>query len=160
MITRAPSVAAAFVLLCSVAIAQQPNSMLASQDHAHGNASTTRFSTTVSLSAADRTAQPFRLSLGSLGLSGGRRIEVPPQGFYVATLVTNDVVTVIGGQEVVRHTGDTWSVPSGASMVVQLQGRSEGALLEIFRAERLLLPDRPYPNISCQVPCTRFILAA
>ena len=66
---------------------------------------------------------------------GGRRIEVPPQSFYVATLVTSDVVTVIGGQEVTRHTGDSWSVPSGASMVVQLQGRSEGALLDIFRVE-------------------------
>jgi hypothetical protein len=70
-----------------------------------------------------------------LGLSGGRRIEVPPHDFYVATLVTNDVVTIIGGQEVTRHTGDSWSVPSGASMVVQLLGKSEGALLEIFRVE-------------------------
>ena len=78
---------------------------------------------------------PFSLSLGSLWLSGGRRIEVPPQSFYVATLVTSDVVTVIGGQEMTRHTGDSWSVPSGASMVVQLQGRSEGALLEVFRVE-------------------------
>ena len=89
----------------------------------------------VSLSAANGTARPFSLSLGSLWLSGGRRIEVPPQSFYVATLVTSDVVTVIGGQEVTRRTGDSWSVPSGASMVVQLQGRSEGALLDIFRVE-------------------------
>jgi len=131
MITRALAVGAAFVLLSSVAMAQQPNSTTASPDHARGIAATTRFSTTVSLMAA----KPFRLSLGSLWLSGGRRIEVPPQGFYVATLVTSDVVTVIGGQEVTRHTGDSWSVPSGASMVVQVQGRSEGALLEIFSVE-------------------------
>ena len=135
MITTAPAVAAAFILLSSAAMAQQPNSTSASLDHARGIVATTRFSTTVSLSAANGTARPFSLSLGSLWLSGGRRIEVPPQSFYVATLVTSDVVTVIGGQEVTRHTGDSWSVPSGASMVVQLQGRSEGALLDIFRVE-------------------------
>jgi hypothetical protein len=128
-IAKAPAVAAAFVLLSSAAIAQQP-----SPDRARIVA-TTRFSTTASLSAARGTAPPYRLSLGSLWLSGGRRIEVPPQGFYVATLVTSEVVTVIGGQEVTRHTGDSWSVPSGASMVVQLQGRSEGALLDIFRVD-------------------------
>jgi hypothetical protein len=135
MITRAPAVAAAFVLLSSVAMAQQPSSTPAFPDHARGIVAATRFSTTASLSAANGTAQSFRLSLGSLWLSGGRRIEVPPQGFYVATLVTSDVVTVIGGREVTRHTGDSWSVPSGASMIVQLQGRSEGALLDIFRVE-------------------------
>jgi hypothetical protein len=141
MITRAPVVAATFVLLCSAAMAQQPNSSPASPGGARGIVATTRFSTTTSLSAANGTALPSRLSLGSLWLSGGRRIEVPPQGFYVATLVTSDVVTVIGGQEVTRHTGDSWSVPSGASMVVQLQGRSEGALLDIFRVE----PNPPAP---------------
>ena len=135
MITRAPTVAAAFVLLSSAAIGQQPTPTPASPDHARGIVASTRFRTTVSLSAPNRTEQPFRLSLGSLWLSGGRRIEVPPQGFYVATLVTGDMVTVIGGQELTRHTGDSWSVPSGASMIVQLQGRSEGALLDIFKVE-------------------------
>jgi hypothetical protein len=135
MITRAPAVAVAFVLLSSAVMAQQPNSTPAAPDNARGIVATTRFSTTVSLSASTGTAQPYRLSLGSLWLSGGRRIEVPPQGFYVATLVTSDVVTVIGGQEVTRHSGDSWSVPSGASMIVQLQGRSEGALLDTFRVE-------------------------
>lgn len=133
MVIRAPAVAVAFVLLSSAAMAQQPNST--SPDHARGVVASTRFSTTVSLSAANGKAQPSRLSLGSLWLSGGRRIEVPPRGFYVATLVTSDVVTVIRGQQVTRHTGDSWSVPSGASMVVQLQGRSEGALLDIFSVE-------------------------
>jgi hypothetical protein len=135
MITTAPAVVAAVVLLSSVAVAQQPNPTPTSPDHTRGIVATTRFSTTASLSAATGTAQPFRLSLGSLWLSGSRRIEVPPQGFYVATLVSSDVVTVIGGQEVTRHTGDSWSVASGASMVVQLQGRSEGALLDVFRVE-------------------------
>ena len=131
--TKAPAVAAVFVLLSWAVMAQQPNSTSAPPDRARIVA-TTRFSTAL-LSATRGTALPSRLSLGSLWLSGGRRIEVPPQGFYVATLVTSDVVTVIGGQEVTRHTGDSWSVPSGASMVVQLQGRSEGALLDVFRVE-------------------------
>jgi hypothetical protein len=135
MITRAPMVAAAFVFLSSVALVQQPTQTPASPDQARRIVATTRFSSTVSLSAPNRTAQPFRLSLGSLWLSGGRRIEVPPQGFYIATLVTGDIVTVIGGQELTRHTGDSWSVPSDASMIVQLQGRSEGALLDIFKVE-------------------------
>jgi hypothetical protein len=135
MITRVPAVAATFVLLSLAAMAQQPNSTPLSPDRGRDIVATTRFTTTALLSAANRTALPSRLSLGGLWLSGGRRIEVPPQGFYVATLVTSDVVTVIGGQEVTRHTGDSWSVPSGASMVVQLQGRSEGALFDIFRVE-------------------------
>ena len=135
MIRKAFAGAAALVLLSSATMAQQANLAPAFPDHARGIAATTRFSTMVSLAAPNGTAVPFRLSLGSLWLSGGRRIEVPPQGFYVSTLVTSDLITVIGGQEVRRHTGDLWAVPSGASMVVQLQGRSEGALLDILRVE-------------------------
>jgi hypothetical protein len=93
----------------------------------------TRFDGSVVLPAVAGSAKSFRLSLGSLTLSGARRFEVPDMGFYVASLVSGDVLTAIGGQAVGRHTGDSWSVQVGQTMVVQLQGRSESALLEILK---------------------------
>ena len=83
---------------------------------------------------ADRqgATQRLRLSLGALSLSGARKFEVPPSGYYIVTLVSGDVITETGGQQVARHTGDSWAVADDA-MAVQLQGREEVALLEIFR---------------------------
>lgn len=135
MITRAPTVWAAFVLLSSPALAQQADAVPEHLEHGRGIVTATRFTETVSAPADNGPAKSIILSLGKLSLSGGRRIEVPPLGFYVVTLVTGDLVTSIGGQQVARHTGDSWSVASGESMVVQLQGRSESALFEMFTVE-------------------------
>jgi hypothetical protein len=44
-------------------------------------------------------------ALGDIKVSGSKRVQVPPSGFYVATLVTNDVISVEGDQRVLRHTG-------------------------------------------------------
>jgi hypothetical protein len=129
MITRAATAWAAFVLLSSPALAQQADAVPERLEHGRGIFTATRFTETVG------PAKSMLLSLGKLLLSGGRSIEVPPLGFYVATLVTGDLVTTIGGQQVGRHTGDSWSVASGESMVVQLQGRSESALFEMFTVE-------------------------
>jgi hypothetical protein len=132
MIARALTVCAGFVLCSSTALAQQADALPRQPERGRGIVTATRFATTLSLPAERGPAGSLSVSLGKLSLSGGRRIEVPPMGFYVATLVTGDVVTNIGGQEVSRHTGDSWSVDTGEMMVVQLQGRSESALLEVF----------------------------
>jgi hypothetical protein len=125
----------AFVVLFSTAAAAQP------ADTGQGGAgkgrvtAQTRFATDIP--ALSATASPLRLALGSLFLAAGRTIEVPGGDYYVATLVSSDVVTSIDGQETARHSGDTWAVPAGKSMTVRLQGRSHDALLEVFRVSKL-----------------------
>jgi hypothetical protein len=116
---------AAVICLSSAALAQQANAPPKSSYRARIVAAT-RFAGDV---------ESFRLSLGSLKLTGARSFEVPAMGFYIASLVTGDITTSIGGQEATRHTGDSWSVDAGQSMTVQLQGRSESALLEVFKVE-------------------------
>jgi hypothetical protein len=135
MIAGVSAMAVPLLLFSLAAAAQQPNPAQPSSNHAPRIVASMRFSTTVSLPRANGRPQPFQLSQGSLWLSGGRQIEVPARGFYVATLVSSDIVTVIGGQQETRHTGDSWSVPAGSPMIVRLQGRSEGALLDIFNVE-------------------------
>jgi hypothetical protein len=133
--TRTAYIAGATVIcLSSAALAQQANAPPKSSDRARIVAAT-RFAGDVTLPAAAAQTESFRLSLGSLKLTGARSFEVPAMGFYVASLVTGDITTSIGGQEATRHTGDSWSVDAGQSMTVQLQGRSESALLEVFKVE-------------------------
>lgn len=115
---------ASFVLLLSAAAGAQPAD--AGKGHVIAQ---TRFATDVRSAAGS----PLRLALGSLFLTGGRTIEVPGGDYYVATLVSSEVVTSIDGQETTRHPGDTWAVPAGKAMTVRLQGRSHDALLEVFR---------------------------
>ncbi len=132
MIARTLMAWAALASLSSVAIAQDANSLPKQPARGGGMAVATRFASTLSLPAKNGPAKSLSLSLGNLSLSGSRRIEVPPMGFYVATLVTADLVTTIGGQRVLRHTGNSWSVADGETMVIELQGRSESAVIEVF----------------------------
>jgi hypothetical protein len=74
-------------------------------------------------------------ALGDIKVSGSKRVQVPPSGFYVATLVTNDVISVEGDQRVLRHTGDSWVVPAGQPLVLEPQGKNHTVLLEVFRVE-------------------------
>ena len=131
--TKSYIACAALICLSSVAMAQQANGPPERSDRARIVAAT-RFAGDVTLPTAAQ-AESFRLSLGSLTLTGARSFEVPATGFYVASLVTGDITTSIRGQEATRHTGDSWSVDAAQSMTVQLQGRSESALLEIFKVE-------------------------
>jgi len=97
-----------------------------------GVAASSRFAATVTTPAENGAAQSFDVSLGSLSLRGGRQIEAPPMGYYVATLVAGEVITSIAGKETQRHPGDTWAVNAGEAMTVQLQEKSKEALLQIF----------------------------
>jgi hypothetical protein len=124
---------AVLICLSSAALAQQANAPPERSDRTRIVAAT-RFAGDVTLRAAAQ-AESFRLSLGSLKLTGARSFEVPAMGFYVASLVTGDITTSINGQEATRHTGDLWSVDASQSMTVRLQGRSESALLEIFKVD-------------------------
>src|SRR5262245_19216583 len=97
MIARALTVCAGFVLCSSTALAQQADTLPRQPERGRGIVTATRFATTLSLPAERGPAGSLSVSLGKLSLSGGRRIDVPPMGFYVATLVTGDVVTNVGG---------------------------------------------------------------
>ncbi len=124
-------ISAAFALLLSGSAAAQ------SADAGQGSAgkgrvtAQTRFVTNIPAPTAG--AAPLRVTLGSLFLIGSRSIEVPGGDYYVATLVSGDVVTSMNGQETTRRSGDTWAVPAGMAMTVRLQGRSHDALLDVFR---------------------------
>jgi hypothetical protein len=109
--TKIIPLALSFVMLLSTAASAQPAD--AGQGRAGKGRVTaqTRFATDIP--ALSATASPLRLALGSLFLTGGRTIEVPGGDYYVATLVSGDVVTLIDGRETTRHSGDTWAVPAG-----------------------------------------------
>ena len=118
-------------LLPNLSLAQSPIGSVENRTGASVTVSS-RFAATVTTPTENGAVQPFDVSLGSLSLRGGRRIEAPSMGYYVATLVAGELITSIAGKETQRHPGDTWAVNAGEAMTVQLQGKSKEALLQIF----------------------------
>ncbi len=135
MILKPLTAWAVLFLSSPVVLAQQAGSPPEQRVAAPGVVTGARFSETLTLPIEKGQTESLEVSLGTLSLSGGRRIEVPPLGFYVATLITGDLVTNIGGKEALRHPGDSWAVNFGETMVVQLQGKSESVLLRVFTAK-------------------------
>ena len=128
---RALSNSLAFYLLPAISLAQPPSGSVENKTGASVTVSS-RFAATFTTPTKNGAAQSFDVSLGSLSLRGGRRIEAPPMGYYVATLVAGELVTSIAGKETQRHPGDTWAVNAGEAMTVQLQGKSKDGLLQIL----------------------------
>jgi hypothetical protein len=140
MIARLLAAGVALALGCSPVKAQQPNPPSAPPVQGHLPAERTRFETTISRSVQNGQTQTFRLSLGSVALTGKSRLEVPAMGFYIATLVSTDVLNIVGDQKVMRHTGESWPVQAGESLIFEPQGRSHSVLLDVFRIEPTELP--------------------
>jgi hypothetical protein len=66
-------------------------------------------------------------------INGSREFTVPSQDFYIATLDNGTAVTVINGEEKLRHAGDMWAVQQGQSMTVRIgERRQENVTLDIF----------------------------
>jgi hypothetical protein len=126
-------------LLPCVSLAQSPNVSVENRTSG-GKTVSSRFAATVSTPAENGATQSFDVSLGSLSLRGGRQIEAPSMGYYVATLVAGEIVTSIAGKETQRQPGDTWAVNAGETMTVQLQGKSKEALLQIFTVKEASPP--------------------
>ena len=126
---------ASIVLASSAAFSQQAEPTPRAGGATRGVASTVRFATTAELPAPGGQAQRYRLALGDIKVSGSKRVQVPPNGFYIATLVTNDVVSVTGDQRVLRHTGNSWAVPAGQPLVLEPQGKNHTVLLDVFQVE-------------------------
>jgi hypothetical protein len=130
------------LVLCLLPCLSMAQSPLASVENRTGAVATasSRFAATVTTPVANGAAQSFDVSLGSLSLRGARRIEAPSTGYYVATLVAGEVITIIAGEEMQRQPGDTWAVNAGEAMTVQLQGKSKEALLQIFTVKEASPP--------------------
>ena len=126
-------------LLPNLSLAQSPIGSVENRTGASVTVSS-RFAATVTTPTENGAVQPFDVSLGSLSLRGGRRIEAPSMGYYIATLVAGEVITRIAGKETQRHPGDTWAVNAGEAMTVQLQGKSKEALLQIFTVKEASPP--------------------
>jgi len=124
-------------LLPHLSLAQSPSGSI---ENRTGVTVSSRFAATVTMPMENGAAQYFDVSLGSLSLRGGRRIEAPSMAYYIATLVAGEVITRIAGKETQRHPGDTWAVNAGEAMTVQLQGKSKEALLQIFTVKEASPP--------------------
>ncbi len=122
-------------LASSAVLAQPADTGPVRSETTRGVAASARFVATAELAEQGGQAQTFQLSLGDIKASGHKRVEIPPSGFYVATLVTNDVISIEGDQRVLRHTGDSWEVQAGQPLVLELQGKNHTVLLEVFRVE-------------------------
>src|SRR5260370_42678406 len=101
-------------------LAQSPTGSVENRTSA-GKTISSRFAATVTTPTENGAAQSFDVSLGSLSLRGGRRIEATSMGYYVATLVAGELITNIAGKEPQRHPGDTWPVNAGEVRSMQLQ---------------------------------------
>ena len=94
----------------------------------------TRYSSPIEIPRTDRAPLHARVALQSWRLtSRDKKIDVPPQDFYVAELVNGSVETDIDGRVEKRRAGDHWAVQRGEHMGVRITGRrQENALLQIF----------------------------
>jgi hypothetical protein len=74
-----------------------------------------------------------RLSIKSWGIMGDRRgdsmpQEIPVQGFYIAHVLTGEIIATIDGATTRHSPGDYWAVKLGAIMQVKALG--DYAMLE------------------------------
>jgi len=101
---------------------------------APGVAATSRYAEELEVPKGAQAKVSLHVELGSWLLSSAtREIRVPSQGFYIADLRNGTVLTVIGGQEKRRHTGELWAVQPGESMVVKLtEPKQQNVLLHIL----------------------------
>ncbi len=123
------------IVASSAAGAQQTAPPTVSVAHTRSVAEPIRFAVRAEVPAQAGQPQAFRLALGDIKVSGSKRVEIPPSGFYVATLVTNDVISIEGDKRVLRHTGDSWPVQAGQALVLEPQGKNHTVLLQVFRVE-------------------------
>jgi hypothetical protein len=101
---------------------------------AKGVAAFRRFTEHLVIPRRGTTGARLDVELASWTLEGpSHEITIPAQGFYVAELRSDDIVTVIDGHETPRRGGDLWVVQDGQSMVVRFgDPKQQGATLRIL----------------------------
>lgn len=111
--------------------AQEKSKEKSERNRSEGVEVATRFSETLKPTNLKGTTVPLHVEFKDWDVTGGgRRTELPDQGFYIAHLVTGEITTEIGGKSQLRHPGDFWTVEKGTRMVVQIKPPSESAFLK------------------------------
>ena len=77
--------------------------------------------------AKNGAAQAVHVSVRSWGIAGQEQ-EIPLQGFYVAHLLSGQILATIDGHSTQHLPGDYWTVKAGTAMRVKVVG--EVAVLE------------------------------
>jgi len=88
---------------------------------------TTVYEGNTTISAKNGATQAVHVSVQSWGIAGPEH-EIPLQGFYVAHLLSGQILATIDGQTTQHLPGDYWTVKAGAAMRVEVVG--EVAALE------------------------------
>jgi hypothetical protein len=100
------------------------------RNYAEGIEVSMRFSGTLKPTNPKGATVPLHVEFKEWDVTGGgRSMELPDQGFYVAHLVFGDITTKMGDKSELRHPGDFWTVEKGTRMVVQIEPPTESALL-------------------------------
>jgi hypothetical protein len=101
---------------------------------APGMAAVTRHTEKLDVPRKGKASVAVQTELSSWStVNRSREITIPPQGFYIATLSNGTAMTVINGEEKLRHAGEMWAVADGQSMMVKIEEKKqENVGLEIF----------------------------
>ena len=101
---------------------------------APGMAAVTRHAEKLDVPRKGKASVAVQAELSSWStVNRSREITIPPQGFYIATLSNGTAMTVINGEEKLRHAGEMWAVADGQSMTVKIEEKKqENVGLEIF----------------------------
>jgi hypothetical protein len=101
---------------------------------APGMAAVTRYAEKLDVPRKGKASVAVHAELSSWStVNRSREITIPPQGFYIATLSNGTAMTVINGEEKLRHAGEMWAVADGQSMTVKIEEKKqENVGLEIF----------------------------
>jgi hypothetical protein len=104
-----------------------------------GAAMVTRFAGKLSATDAKGRTVPLAVEMRVWSIGGqGSRAIIPASGFYIANVISGDIVTVINGQREARAPGEYWLVPAGLSVIVETHGQT--ATLQTVAVARGALP--------------------
>jgi len=85
------------------------------------------FEANTTIPAKNGATQAVHISVQSWAIAGQER-EIPLHEFYVAHLISGEILATIHGQTTERLPGDYWTVKAGAAMRIMVVG--EVAVLE------------------------------
>jgi hypothetical protein len=111
--------------------AQERSKEKSERNYAEGVEVATHFSGTLKPTNLKGSTVPLHVEFKEWDVTGGgRSIELPDQGFYVAHLVSGEITTKMRDKSQLRHPGDFWTVEKGTRMVIQIKPPTESALLQ------------------------------
>lgn len=111
--------------------AQERSKEKSERNYAEGVEVATHFSGTLKPTNPNGRTVPLHVEFKEWDINGGgRSMELPDQGFYVAHLVSGEITTKMGDKFQLRHPGDFWTVEKGIRMVIQIKPPAESAFLQ------------------------------